>query len=156
MRMADLVSVDRMIPRLQGRDKPDVLRKLAAEIERDAGVPSTEILDAVLQSVDLPACGPEMGVALAHALIPGVQTPLAIVAKLQPTVDFGAADGSPTDLVVLLLSPSANPTAHLRALACIARRMRDPAIGAGLRASKGRDSMYMLLLGSELEIGMKA
>jgi nitrogen PTS system EIIA component len=151
MRMADLVSVGRMIPRLRARDKSDVLRKLAGEIERDAGVSSTAILKAVSQSADLPACGPELGVALAHALIPDLRRPLATVARLQPAVDFGAADGSLTDLVVLLLSPRERPGDHLRALASIARRLRNPAVGTSLRASKGRDSMYMLFVGSELE-----
>ena len=46
-------------------------------------------------------------------------------ARLEPAVDFGAADGSKTDLVALLLSPADNAGDHLRALACIARTLRD-------------------------------
>ena len=43
-------------------------------------------------------------------------------ARLEPDVDFGAADGTKTDLVALLLSPADNAGDH-RALACIARTL---------------------------------
>ena len=44
-------------------------------------------------------------------------------ARLEPDVDFGAADGTKTDLVALLLSPADSAGNHLRALACIARTL---------------------------------
>jgi nitrogen PTS system EIIA component len=149
--MTGLFSVDRMVPRLRARDKRDVLRKLAAASVQDAELPETVIIDAVNRTAELPAFGPGRGVALPHALIPGLRRPLATVATLIPAVDFEAADGSPTDLVVLLLSPAETAGDHLRALARIARRLREPSVRALLRAAECRESMYVLLVGSEFQ-----
>jgi PTS system nitrogen regulatory IIA component len=147
--MEDLFSIDRMIPRLRARNKQGVLRKLAMGIGRDTDLPRSAVLDAVMQTADLPSFGPGAGVALPHALMPGVRAPLAIVATLESPVAFGAIDGSPTDLVAMLLSPSDRPSDHLRALACIARRLREPYVRDLLRACECRESMYVILLGSE-------
>jgi mannitol/fructose-specific phosphotransferase system IIA component (Ntr-type) len=52
-------------------------------------------------------------------------------------------------LVALLLSPAGSTGDHLRALARIARTLRDPNVRNLLRASKCRDSLYAILCGSE-------
>jgi PTS system nitrogen regulatory IIA component len=140
-----------MIPRLRARDKREVLRKLAEASVHDAELPRTAIFEAMKQAVDLPAFGPGGGVALPHALVPGLRRPTATVARLLPAVDFKAADGSPTDLVVLLLSPAATAGNHLRALARIARRLRESNVRALLRAAECGESMYMLMVGSEFQ-----
>ena len=148
---AELFSVGRMIPRLRARDKRDVLRKLAAASVRDAELPEALIFDAVKRAADLPTFGPGGGVALPHAIVPGLRRPLAAVATLNPAVWFEAADGLPTDLVVLLLSPAETTSDHLRALARIARRLREPSVPELLRAAECRESMYALLMGGEFE-----
>jgi len=150
--MTDLFSVERMIPHLRARDKRGVLRALAAASVCDAELPETVILDAGTQAADLPAFGPCGGVALPHALIPGLSRPLATVATLIPAVDFKAVDGSLTDLVVLLLSPAEPAGDHLRALARIARRLRDPNVRVLLRAAECREAMYVLMVGTEFQI----
>ena len=38
---------------------------------------------------------------------------------------------------------------HLRALACIARTLRDPDVRSLLRASASRDSLYVILCGND-------
>jgi nitrogen PTS system EIIA component len=149
MQMRDLLSVERVIPRLRARDKQDALRKLAAHAASDAGVSVPTIVRSVLECAELPAFGPEAGVALPHTFVPGLDSPIATFARLEPALDFGAADGSQTDLVALLLSPAESGAHHLRALACIARTLRDPNVRRLLRASKSRDSLYVILCGSE-------
>jgi PTS system nitrogen regulatory IIA component len=147
--MKALFSVDRMIPRLRARDRRDVLRKLASASVHDAEVSETIVLGAATQAADLPAFGPCDGVALPHAFIPGLRGPLAAVATLSPALDFKAVDGSLTDLVVLLLSPAETASDHLRALARIARRLREPNVQVHLRAAECRESMYVLMVGSD-------
>lgn len=149
MKMADLLSVDRVIPCLRARNKHEVLRKLALPITRDARGSASAILDSVMRCAELPAFGPGVGVTLPHAFVAGLHSPIASFARLEPAVDFGAADGSLADLVMLLLSPAESTGNHLRALACIARTLRDPHVRDLLRASKCRDSLYVILSGSE-------
>jgi PTS system nitrogen regulatory IIA component len=149
MKMRDLLSIERVIPRLRTRDKQDALRKLAAHAADDVGVSAAGIVRSVLKCADLPAFGPRAGVSLPHAFVPGLRGPIATFARLEPAVDFGAADGTQTDLVALLLSPAESAGNHLRALACMARTLRDPNVRNLLRASQSRDSLYVILCGSE-------
>jgi hypothetical protein len=51
----------------------------------------------------------------------------------------------PTDLVALLASPAGNLDAHLRALACTARRLRDREVLMHLRSASNADAMFVLL-----------
>lgn len=101
----------------------------------------------MLDGADLPAFGPGAGVSLPHAFVPGLQNPVVTFARLGPAVDFGAADGSKTDLVALLLSPVDGAGNNLRALACIARTLRGPNVRNLLRAANSRDSIYAILCG---------
>jgi nitrogen PTS system EIIA component len=149
MKMRDLLSVERVIPRLRARDKRDALRKLAAHAAHEAGVPDAAAICTVLECAELPAFGPAAGVSLLHTFVPGLGNPIATFAGLEPAVDFGAADGSQTDLVALLLSPAESAGEHLRALARIARTLRDPNVRKLLRASRCRDSLYAILCGSD-------
>jgi PTS system nitrogen regulatory IIA component len=149
MKMRDLLSIERVIPRLRAQDKRDALRKLAAHAARNAGIPAAAIVCPVLECAEPPAFGPAAGVSLLHTFVPGLADPIAIFARLEPAVDFGATDGSQTDLMALLLSPAGSTGEHLRALALIARTLRDPNVRNLLRASKCRDSLYVILCGSE-------
>jgi nitrogen PTS system EIIA component len=82
------------------------------------------IVRSLLECAELPAIGLGAGVSLAHTFVPGLGGPIATFAKLEPALDFGASDGSKTDLQALLLSPTESAGHHLRALACIARTLR--------------------------------
>jgi len=149
MRMRDLLSIEQVIPSLRARNKRDALQKLAAHAATDLPVAEEAIKRFVLESADLPAFGPGTGVSLPHAFVPGLRYPVVTFARLEPDVDFGAADGTKTDLVALLLSPADNAGNHLRALACIARTLRDSTARDLLRAANSRESVYAILCGCE-------
>jgi len=149
MNLRDLLTIGRVIPGLRARDKRDALRRLAAHAAGDTGLPPAAIVRSVLECAELPAFGPGAGVSLPHAFVPGLRNPIVTFARLSPAIDFGAADGSSTDLVALLLSPPEGAGDHLRALARIARTLRDRNVRNLLRAAECRDSLYVLLCGSE-------
>ena len=149
MKMRDLLSIPRVIPRLRARAKQDALRKLAARAAGDVGVSVAAIVRSLLECAELPAFGLGAGVSLAHTFVPGLGSPIATFARLEPALDFGASDGSKTDLLALLLSPTESASHHLRALACIARTLRDPDVRSLLRASGSRDSLYVILCGND-------
>jgi PTS system nitrogen regulatory IIA component len=152
MNMRDMLSIGRIVPSLRTRGKRDALRKLAAHAARDIGLPVATVVSSVLESSELPAFGPGAGVALPHAFVPGLAKPIVTFARLEPAVDFGAADGSKTDLVALLLSPADGAGDHLQALACVARTLRDRAVRDLLRAAESRDRcIAVLCAGTEQE-----
>ena len=149
MKMRDLLSIERVIPRLSARNRRDALRSLAACAAQDAGVSPATVARSVQKGAAVPAFASQAGVSLFHAFVPGLGRPVATFARLKPAIRFGAADGAPTDLVALLLSPAESTADHLRALARIARTLRDSAVRSLLRAAEGRDSLYRILCGGE-------
>jgi len=149
MKMRYLLSIERVIPSLRARNKRDALQKLAAHAATDLPIAERAIRQFVLERADLPAFGPGAGVSIPHAFVPGLRNPVVTYARLEPAIDFGAADGAKTDLVALLLSPADNAGDHLRALACIARTLRDSTVRNLLRAANSRESVYAILCGSE-------
>lgn len=153
MKMKQLLNVERIVPHLGASDKRHALHSLATEVGRHAGLPAATVVSAIMETADVPSYGPGGGVALPHALLPGIESPMALFARLEPPVEFGAADGRPVDLVMLLLSPQNDPHDHLRALACIARRLSDESVRRNLRAADSRELIYVSLLGDELEGG---
>jgi PTS system nitrogen regulatory IIA component len=150
MHMKHLLSVDRVISRLTATHKRHALHRLATEISERAALPAAKVVTATMEMADVPSYGPGNGVALPHALLSEIQKPMALFARLEPPVEFGAADGRPVDLVMLLLSPKNDTHSHLRALACIARRLSDDLVRRKLRAAESADEMYVALLGNEL------
>jgi len=153
MKMRDLLSIEQIIPILRAANKRDALRKLAAHAANDQPLAAGLIMRSVLEVAELPAFGPGTGVSLRHAFVPGISHPVMTFARLEPAVDFGAADASKTDLVALLLSAPDNPGEHLRALACIARTLRDRNARSLLRAANDRDSIFAILCGRKEQYG---
>lgn len=143
MRMTELLTPERMLPRLRARDRMAALRQLAAVIARDASVSEDAILKHIFVAADVPPYMPHGGVSLLHSLVSEMKHPMAALARLDPPLDFGAPDGYPTDMAVLLASSTARPQDHLRALAYIARRLRRQDVRELVRAANNRDAMLV-------------
>src|SRR5262249_30993595 len=60
-------------------------------------------------------------------------------------VEFEALDGQPVDLVFLLLAPEAAGADHLKALARVARLLRDADVARKLRDSRDAEALYAVL-----------
>ena len=68
-----------------------------------------------------------------------------LFARLERPVDFEALDGQPVDLVFLLLAPEGAGADHLKALARVARLLRDPEVARKLRESRDAEALYAVL-----------
>ncbi len=64
---------------------------------------------------------------------------------LAKPIDFEALDDQPVDLVFLLLAPEGAGADHLKALARVARLLRDPDIARKLRDSRDAEALYAVL-----------
>lgn len=145
--MSDLLTPARIIPRLGAPTKDVLLRELASRLAAGTGLSRDVLLEAAAGAAALPPFMPRGGVSLLHALVDGLAEPRAILARLKQPLDLGG--GCASDVVVLLASPAERTGDHLRALACLARRLRRPDVLAHLRAAKCRELMYVALTSDE-------
>lgn len=145
--LANLVPPDRILLGLKATSKRQVLQSLAQAAARVTGVDAGVILEALMQRERLGTTGLGGGIAIPHARIPELATFTGFFARLAKPVDFEAVDGEPVDLVFLLLAPEGAGAEHLKALARIARLLREEELCAELRRSEDRAHVHALLSG---------
>lgn len=123
-------------------DKTRLLQELSRQAAASVDLPPEQISAEILKREALGSTGTGGGVAIPHARIQGLTKAFGIFARLNKPMDFAAIDGRPVDLVFLLLLP-ANPVGEqLKALAAVARELRDPACLRELRSAGGSAALY--------------
>ncbi|UMY16798.1 PTS sugar transporter subunit IIA [Methylobacterium organophilum] len=131
-------------------NKKALLTELAHLSSLTLGLYPDDVLGALARREDLGSTGVGDGVALPHARMEAVRRPFGLLARLREPVDFEAVDERPVDLVFLLLLPAGALSEHLNALACVARKLRDPEAAAALRGARDATGLYSLLTGRAL------
>jgi PTS system nitrogen regulatory IIA component len=139
---ADLLCKPATLACLDVADKPGLLAALAAHVAPFADVPETLILERVREREALGSTGFGQGAAIPHARISGLAKTMVVLARLATPLDYGALDGEPVDIVVLLLSPEGSAGDHLKALARISRALRNKDILSALRAAADADALH--------------
>jgi PTS system nitrogen regulatory IIA component len=145
MTLTDLVAPNAIIPALKVNSKKQVLHELAARAAVLSGQNERAISDILMQREKLGSTAVGNGIAIPHGKLPTLSRLFGLFARLDRPVDFEALDNQPVDLIFLLLAPEGAGADHLKALARIARLLRDPAITHKLRASKDAESLYAVL-----------
>ncbi|WP_026381659.1 PTS IIA-like nitrogen regulatory protein PtsN [Afifella pfennigii] len=146
MDLSDLLKPDAIVPNLKAVSKKQVIQDLCAKASRLTGISERELFDTILQRERLGSTGVGQGVAIPHGKPRSIKEITGVFARLSKPVDFESLDDQPVDLVFLLLAPEGAGADHLKALARIARVLRDAQIAAKLRATTDADALYALLV----------
>lgn len=145
MPLSDLLSSDAVFPSLKVTNKKQVIQALAAKAAQLTGHDEREIFETLLRRERLGSTGVGGGVAIPHGKLPKLERIVGLFARTDSPIDFESLDGEPVDLIFLLLAPEAAGADHLKALARIARLLRDPEVAKKLRAARDADAVYALL-----------
>ncbi|HEY4139859.1 MAG TPA: PTS IIA-like nitrogen regulatory protein PtsN [Pseudolabrys sp.] len=145
MTLTDLVAPAAIIPALKVNGKKQAIQELAARAAELTGQGERAILEVLLQREKLGSTGVGNGIAIPHGKLPKLGRLFGLFARLERPIDFEALDSQPVDLIFLLLAPEAAGADHLKALARVARLLRDPEITRKLRESGDADAIYAVL-----------
>jgi PTS system nitrogen regulatory IIA component len=145
MTLTDLIAPTAVIPALKVNGKKQAIQELAARAAALTGQNERAILEILLQREKLGSTGVGNGIAIPHGKMPKLGGLFGLFARLERPIDFEALDGQPVDLIFLLLAPEAAGADHLKALARVARLLRDPEVARRLRASRDADAIYAVL-----------
>ena len=145
MDLADLIAPEAVFPALKAKTKKQALQELAQRAAKLTGVDAREILDTLLQRERLGSTGVGRGIAIPHGRVPALHKIVTMFARLDEAIDFEALDDEPVDLIFLLLAPEGAGADHLKALARIARLLRDQDVAKKLRASRDAQAIYSVL-----------
>ncbi len=145
MPLTDLVAPNAVIPALKVNSKKQAIQEIAARAAALTGQGEREILEILLQRERLGSTGVGNGVAIPHGKLPKLNKLFGLFARLDRPVDFEALDNQPVDLIFLLLAPEGAGADHLKALARVARLLRNPEIVQKLRESRDAEALYSVL-----------
>ena len=145
MPLTDLVAPNAIIPALKVNNKKQALHELAGRAAALSGQNERAIFDILMQREKLGSTAVGNGIAIPHGKMPNLTRLFGLFARLDRPVDFEALDGLPVDLIFLLLAPEGAGADHLKALARVARLLRDSAIAHKLRASHDAEALYAVL-----------
>jgi nitrogen PTS system EIIA component len=145
MPLTDLVAPNAIIPALKVNNKKQVLQELAARAAALTGQNEKTIFDTLMQREKLGSTAVGNGIAIPHGKMATLGRLFGLFARLDRPVDFESLDGQPVDLIFLLLAPEGAGADHLKALARVARLLRDSTVADKLRASEDAEALYAVL-----------
>jgi len=145
MTIHDILAPADVVHGLRASGKTALLDGLARRAARSLDLDAGTILGALVRREGLGSTGVGDGVSLPHARLETVRKPFGLLARLRDPLDFDAVDERPVDLVFLLLLPIGDGGENLNALACVARKLRDPDSAKALRGARDAASLYALV-----------
>jgi PTS system nitrogen regulatory IIA component len=145
MTLTDLVAPNAILPALKVNSKKQAIQELAARAAVLTDQNERAVLEILLQREKLGSTAVGNGVAIPHGKLPKLGRLFGLFARLERPIDFEALDEQPVDLIFLLLAPEAAGADHLKALARVARLLRDPENSKRLRESRDTDAIYAVL-----------
>jgi PTS system nitrogen regulatory IIA component len=145
MPLIDLVAPKAIIPALKVNNKKQALQELAARAAALTEQNERAIFEILMQREKLGSTGVGNGIAIPHGKLPKLGKLFGLFARLDRPIDFEALDGQQVDLIFLLLAPETAGADHLKALARVARLLRDADIAHKLRASRDAEALYAVL-----------
>ena len=145
MPLLDFLDPQAVLPALRVSGKKQALQEMASQAARLTGHSDTAIYEALLQRERLGSTGIGEGIAIPHGKLPGLTRIFGLVARLDKPVDFEALDGQPVDVLFLLLAPEGAGADHLKALARVARVLREPGLIERVRATRDATALYAIM-----------
>jgi PTS system nitrogen regulatory IIA component len=145
MPLSDIIAPQAIMPALKVNAKKQALAEIAARAAALSGQNERAILDVLIQREKLGSTGIGHGVAIPHGKLPRLDRLFGVFARLERPIDFEALDGEPVDLIFMLLAPEGAGADHLKALALVARVLRDPDVARKLRESRDAEALYAVM-----------
>lgn len=124
MRLAEILSEDRVKIPLEKTDKQSIIEEMVGVIDDSVSLPDrSQILKAVLDREKVMSTGVGEEVAIPHGKCDGVNDIVAALGITREPVDFNSLDDKPVRLIWLLIGPQDKTGPHLKALSRISRLM---------------------------------
>lgn len=146
MKLLDFLQRGRIVPRLEARDKHDVLAELS-EVLVSTGVVSNgrDAVHVLLEREKLGSTGIGEGIAIPHGKLRELKDVVAVFGRSPEGVDFDSMDGAPVQLFFLLMAPENSASTHLKALARISRLLKDRGFREELLQADTQEALFEII-----------
>jgi mannitol/fructose-specific phosphotransferase system IIA component (Ntr-type) len=149
MRLSDLLPPRCIRVPLQARNKPGVLRELAALIAPGNDGQLEEVLSAILERERQFPTGIGYGIAVPHGKTPALSTLRAVAGTTPDPVAYETIDGDPVRIFFMLAGPESHAGAHVKAISRISRLVRHELVRAHLLEARTPEEFHRVLCEAE-------
>ncbi len=146
MRIGDYFNSYDIVPHLVSTTKEDVLGELTeklltghTDIDRD------EVFRVLQERELLGSTGIGGGIAIPHAKLKHVGSPIVVFGRSMTGIAFDALDGKPVNLFFLLIADTNSVDLYLKLLARISRLLKDRGLRALLLEAEDADALYEII-----------
>lgn len=124
MKICDLIHPELVCLDLKSTSKHDVFREMAEYLFKAGKIVQTHLfVHEVMRREETGNTGFEGGVALPHAKCACVLSPAVVIGISREGIDYGAEDGKPTHLLLMIASPEQASEAHIEILAQLSSKL---------------------------------
>jgi PTS system nitrogen regulatory IIA component len=142
-----MITADVAIAGLSVASKKQAFHVLAEAVAGLCHGDADEIFTAFMDRERLGPTGIGGGVAIPHIKIPAAKKLYGLLARVEkPIADYGAVDDAPVDIIYALVAPEdSRMTLHLKALAHMARFLKETRTREALRAAPDGTALVSVL-----------
>ena len=147
MKLSEIIEIDQIIPDLKAKDKKGVLEELAEVMaSHEPTLNKNSLVKILLERERLGSTGIGDGVAIPHGKFKGLNQPLISFGRSRKGLDFDSMDGQPVYLFFLLVAPENSASVHLKALAKIAKILKNGSFRKTLMDASTREELYQCII----------
>ena len=153
MKLSDILDVNNIIVSLNAQNKNMAIEELAeAILESCPSLKKDELIKILLERERLGSTGIGEGVAIPHGKVPGISDPVISFGRSVNGLDFDSMDGQPVHLFFLLIAPEDSANIHLKALAKIAKILKNISFRKQLIEATTREEIYKIITLDDQEL----
>ena len=133
--ISDLITPALVSTDLAATTAEEAIDELARLLEADGRVTDRQayVATVIAREGETGGTGMESGIAIPHGKTTAVATPALAFGRSTVGLDFGAEDGTPSDLIFLIAAPDGEDDLHVRVLSRIARKLIHESFRTSLR-----------------------
>ena len=152
MKLSEILDQDNIIPDLKAKDKKGVLEELAEVMtNHEPSLDTSSLIRVLLERERLGSTGIGDGVAIPHGKFRGVTHPIVSFGRSLKGLDFESMDGQPVFLFFLLVAPENSASVHLKALAKIAKILKNGSFRKVLMEASTKQELYQTIIQNDEE-----
>jgi fructose-specific phosphotransferase system IIA component len=143
MRLSDILHPNCVKVPLEAEEKHGAIDELIDVLaQQELVADPAPLKEAVWEREQTRTTGIGQGIAIPHGKSEGIDQLRCAIGKAAQPLEFGAIDGQPVDLIILLASPVDQTGPHIQALAKISRMLTEDTFRAALKQADSPKSLY--------------
>lgn len=148
MEISGFLSPEDVHVAVKAKSRKQLLQKISQLCAKRLDLEEKVVFEALFKRERLGSTGLGNGIAIPHGKLHGLEGLFGMFIQLREPIDFDAVDGLPADLFFVLLAPETSGAEHLKALAKVARILRDGELVSELRKLDSSSLIHAALTGT--------